>query len=627
MPDGRKDRDGDDGGRVVYSRLPSAAESEGEAQAGARRGGAAASLAQLGREEVAPTLPLLLVSFILLVGLVFALGSLSVSQLESVSEDSQSLQRTQSERVQSLLRLRGALTTLDFEARDRGQRLARRDPVTNPFDSKLGNARDEAEARLKEFARTAEAQTDSGRAFLSASAALVEGTRDPVSYSQEKGFVLFRDTVQRLGQLVSESDARQTQIDVDRRRLYEQAGRRIDSLRYLALVLAALIAAATTWEVQRRFRQVRRSLEESRRERLYSAQMLEGMVAAVAAIDGRDHIRSVNQSFARLFPRALPGLSVYDDVAPPDALKLFAAASSTRVERATYRGRWPLVPEGEQEERYFEVFSSPLQFDGGQGQILTLFDVTEAARNEAELRRKDALAAVGQAAAQVAHEIKNPLGSIRLGVAMLRDMTDGEEAHSTIDLVERGIEHLNKLTVDVTQYSREKPLALSEVDLHELLDASVELAAGNLRERRTPVERDYSAAPLRGQLDGDQLRQVFVNLLANAADASAEGSPVTVATALVERRAARPRGSNGDGAGALLPHARVTVADRGAGMDERTRARIFEPFFTTKRRGTGLGLAIVKKIVEQHGGTITVESAPGQGTRFHVELPLRRAGD
>jgi signal transduction histidine kinase len=623
MPDGRKgERDEDDGGRVVYSRLPSASDAEGPPAA--RRGGAAAGLAQLGREDVAPTLPLLLASFLLLVGLVFTLGSLSVSELERVGEESQQLQRGQGERVQFLLTLRGALAAVARLEVERGQRLAR-GGINNPFDAKLGNARDEAERRLAEFARSRDAQTDAGRAFADAARALVEGTRDPVRYSQEEGFVRFRDAGLRLEQLLAESGARQGQINADRRRLYDQARRRINSLRYLALVFAALIAAATTWEVQRRFRQVRRSLEESRRERQFSAQMLEGMVAAVAAIDGRDRLRSFNQPFARLFPRALAGLSVYDDIAPADSLRMFASSSSSRVERATYRGRWALTPEGEEDERYFEVFSSPLEIDGERGQILTLFDVTEAARNEAELRRKDALAAVGQAAAQVAHEIKNPLGSIRLGVAMLRDMTDGEEARSTIDLVERGIEHLNKLTVDVTQYSREKPLALSEADLHELIDSSVELAAGSLRERRTPVERDYSTAPLRGQLDVDQLRQVFVNLLANAADASDEGSPVTVSTAHVERRAAHPAAPDGDGGGALVPHARVTVADRGAGMDERTRARIFEPFFTTKRRGTGLGLAIVKKIVEQHGGTITVESAPGEGTRFHVELPLRRA--
>ena len=625
MSDGRKD-DGDGDGRVVYSRLSSGDDAEGARTVARGSGGGASSSggsrALLAREEVAPALPLLLVSFLLLVGLVFTLGSLAVSELEDVSEHTQELQKGQTERVESLLTLRAALTRLDFEARDRGQRLAR-GGIFNPFDRKLGDARDENERLLGEFARTREAQTDAGRDYLAAARELIQSTQDAERYSQEDGFVRFRAAGERMERLIREAGARQDGIDVERLGFYNEAKSRINSLRYLALLLAALIAAATTWELQRRFRQVRRSLAESRRERLYSAQMLEGMVAAVAAVDGRDRLRGVNQAFAQLFPRALAGSSVYDDIAPPDALKMFAAASSSRVESATYRGRWALTPEGADDARYFEVYSSPLSVDGERGQILTLFDATEAARTEAELRHKEALAAVGQASAQVAHEIKNPLGSIRLGVAMLRDMTTGEEAHSTIDLVERGIEHLNKLTVDVTQYSREKPLALSQVDLHELLDASVELVAGKLRERRTTVECDYAAEPLAGMLDEDQLRQVFVNLLANAADASAEGVPVTVSTSAVGRQAARG-GGDGGGAGGAIPHARVTVADRGAGMDERTRARIFEPFFTTKRRGTGLGLAIVKKIVEQHGGTITVESAPGEGTRFHVELPLRQ---
>ncbi len=108
------------------------------------------------------------------------------------------------------------------------------------------------------------------------------------------------------------------------------------------------------------------------------------------------------------------------------------------------------------DERAFDVYSSPLEIEGEPGQLLTLVDVTEASEAEQELRRQEALAAVGQSAAQIAHEIKNPLGSIRLGVAMLRDMARDRESINTIDLVERGIEHLSKLTLDVTQFSRTK---------------------------------------------------------------------------------------------------------------------------------------------------------------------------
>jgi signal transduction histidine kinase len=257
---------------------------------------------------------------------------------------------------------------------------------------------------------------------------------------------------------------------------------------------------------------------------------------------------------------------------------------------------------------------------------MSLVDVTKTVATETELRHKASLAAVGQAAAQVAHEIKNPLGSIRLGVAMLRDMTQPGEAHDTIDLVERGIDHLNKLTVDVTHFSREKELSLERTDLNKLLDASLELVSEQIRAKRAPVERHYASEPLVGELDADQLRQVFVNLLVNALDAGEENSPVSITTALVRAHAS---GGNGAGAGGVVggtPHARVTIADRGRGMDEKIRARIFEPFYTTKKRGTGLGLAIVKKIVEQHGGTIAVESVAGEGTRFHIELPLAQEG-
>jgi signal transduction histidine kinase len=207
---------------------------------------------------------------------------------------------------------------------------------------------------------------------------------------------------------------------------------------------------------------------------------------------------------------------------------------------------------------------------------------------------------------------------------MLRDTAKDTESQNTIDLVERGIHHLNKLVVDVTQFSRQKPLERIEVDLHELIDASLELVSDRLREKRARIEKHYSQDGLQGEWDEDQLRQVFVNLLANAMDASPEGSAIRITT----ERASLPRstrahfGNGGGNTNAQQRLARLIIADEGEGMDDETRARIFEPFFTTKKRGTGLGLAISKKIIEQHGGTIAVESAQGKGTRFIIDLPL-----
>jgi signal transduction histidine kinase len=120
-----------------------------------------------------------------------------------------------------------------------------------------------------------------------------------------------------------------------------------------------------------------------------------------------------------------------------------------------------------------------------------------------------------------------------------------------------------------------------------------------------------------GYWDGDQLSQVFVNVIANAIDASSKRAPVSISTEVLNASAA-----TGDENGAAKKYARVVIADQGDGMEKTTMDRIFEPFFSTRKRGTGLGLAIVKQIVEQHGGRISVESEPGKGTRFIIDLPL-----
>jgi len=334
------------------------------------------------------------------------------------------------------------------------------------------------------------------------------------------------------------------------------------------------------------------------------------MVSAVAAIDEDDRIRSANAAFFRIFPGATIGASVYEKFASAEALRMLEAASASRVDQSTYRGRWlcPPLANGEHEQ-VFDVYSSPLAINGDRGQILTLVDVTEAAEAERGMRRQESLAAVGQATAQVAHEIRNPLGSIRLGVAMLRDNVKDEEGLNTIELVERGIRHLNKLVVDVSHFSRRKALEQSEVDLHELIDHSLDLAADKVNEKATHIEKDYAAQSPTGNWDFDQLSQVLVNLIANAIDASPRGASLKISTSTINPAPAKR-------------FARVSIADQGSGMEQTTRERIFEPFFSTKKRGTGLGLAIVKQIVEQHEGHINVESATGAGTRFTIDLPL-----
>ncbi len=441
----------------------------------------------------------------------------------------------------------------------------------------------------------------------------VDITRDVRRYSLE-GFPAVRTVNGELADLYTASQSQQDQIALRMQAVEAQGRRWIRLWSVIALLVGALVATGTVWEVQRRFKQMRRSMFESRRERAFTNQLLEGMVSAIAAIDEDDRIRSANAAFFKIFPGASIGASVLERFAPDDAMKMLEAATATRVTRATYRGRW--VTKVESDEKTFDVYSSPLAINGDRGQIVTLVDATEVAESERTLRRSESLAAVGQATTQVAHEIRNPLGSIRLGVSMLRDSVSDKEALNTIELVERGIKHLNKLVVDVTQFSRQKALERSRVDLHDSLDRSIDLVSERIREKNATVDRRFTQTLIVGQWDADQLRQVFVNVIANAVDASPENSVVTISTETLDLEV------DGGDSHARKTYARVVIEDRGKGMDETTRDRIFEPFFSTKKRGTGLGLAIVKQIVEQHGGRISVASELGGGSKFTIDLPV-----
>lgn len=607
-------------GEVVYRRLPT---SEGDASGrgpNRRREGPRATAAW---RRLAPSLRPIVVGFTLLLVVVFLLGYLSARQLEDVSAGIFDLQHTQAAKVNTLLELRTAITRLDNEARARARVGEPEGGIQPPWALRLRNARTELAEKALRFDHLSLAQTERGNNFRRELRVYLEVADDSKIYRQQ-GFEAFAQVNASLDAILREATGPE-QAEVSRRtdELQQVAKRKVRLLWIAALVIGLFVAAGSIREVQRRFREMRRSMDEVRSEREFSTQMLEGMVSAVAAIDAHDRIGSANSAFFQIFPKATIGASVHEKFASDEAMKMLEVATATRVMAATYRGRWTCDPGSPDcANKTFDVYSSPLRIEGEDGQVVTLVDVTEAVEAEAVLRRTESLTAVGQATAQVAHEIKNPLGSIRLGVSMLRDTARDAESQNTIDLVERGIHHLNKLVVDVTQFSRQKPLDRAEVELHEIVNGSLELIADRLLKKRTPIEKQFGAGSLRGNWDEDQLRQVFVNLLANAVDASTDDSPITVTT---ERASvSRSRAGIGNGGNAAGPQAlaRLIIADRGTGMDEATRAHIFEPFFTTKKRGTGLGLAISKKIVEQHGGSISVTSAPGDGTRFIVDLPL-----
>ena len=408
-----------------------------------------------GRRSLAPALTPLIIGFVLLLGLISAVGYLSVGLMDDVGLRARDVGVQRSGRWTLLWELRLKVTKLDNEARARARLEGRGSgpDLLPPFEFRLNTARDEVVDAARRLDAPPLNQEQSWQNLNKDLQAYIEVTRDVRRYSLD-GYEMFRGVDTDLNQLFDQVQIGDDTVINQVIAMQQTSRRSITTWSVIALLVGALVASGTIWEVQRHFRQMRRSVLETRRERTFTTQLLEGMVSAVAAIDNEDRIRSANAAFFRIFPNASIGASVLEKLGRDDAMKMLETVTSIRVTKATYHGR--SIAQVDEEDKAFDVYSSPLAINGERGQIVTLVDATEAAESERTLRRSESLAAVGQATTQVAHEIRNPLGSIRLGVSMLRDSVSDAEALNTIELVERGIKHLNKLVVDVTQFSRQK---------------------------------------------------------------------------------------------------------------------------------------------------------------------------
>jgi signal transduction histidine kinase len=273
-----------------------------------------------------------------------------------------------------------------------------------------------------------------------------------------------------------------------------------------------------------------------------------------------------------------------------------------------------------------EMSTAPLRgLEGKDLGVVGVFrDVSQVRELEGQLRRSDRLAALGTLAAGLAHEIKNPLASLRTFTRIIpRKFEDARFRDTFMRVVPHELDRINGIVEQLLELARPSRLHPIPLVLPALLDRVLELYANELDAKEITVTREYARELPAITADPERLYEAFVNLVSNAIAAMGTGGRLTVRTGWH-----RPAESAARAAGGR--RVRIEIEDTGSGISLAEAEKVFDPFFTTKAAGTGLGLALTHKIVEDHGGSIGFRSTPAIGTIFTVLLPLaveRTAGD
>jgi len=398
--------------------------------------------------------------------------------------------------------------------------------------------------------------------------------------------------------------------------------------RRAALLQAGYVfgAASLLWVLA--FAYLRRrdqALKAARLER-FQSKLLDNMPDGLVTLGADGSILSANGSAAQLLLAETP--DAMKNTAAKHAASLLGRSWSEfpfadmagGLEAAIQDGHKPDAATPYQWRQYnhagrvLEILSLPLQADassegaGGERMVL-LRDRTRIKTLEEDLAEAKRLAAIGSLAAGVAHEIRNPLSSLRGFAQLFATKLKGQEplASYATTMVQEA-DRLNRVVTDLLFLARPRDLAPAEVDLVRLTESLRGLLRFDLEHKTVTPGLDLQARTV--YADEDALKQCLLNLLVNALDALPEtGGVLTVAS----RRS--------DGSEGGVPGVWISVADNGRGMDENVRSKAFEPFFTDKRQGTGLGLAIVQGIMRGHRGRALIDSTPGQGTTLRLFFP------
>lgn len=334
--------------------------------------------------------------------------------------------------------------------------------------------------------------------------------------------------------------------------------------------------------------------------------VLDSMDDAVLTADVDHNLVLYNKAAERLLP--LTGRDAYErplwEAIDDEQIAVFVRESLEGQERVVDR---EFAIEKSSGVRLIELSITPLVREGHiQGSLVRAIDATDRRSREARLRRAESLASLTTLAAGLAHEIKNPLGSIGIHMQLLQKSMGevGKDTKGFIEVVNEEVDRLNRIVVDFLFAVRPMDTNLIESDLNEIVHELLEFVRFELEEAGIDLIEELDETLPALDLDEKYLKQAILNIVKNAISAMPQGGTLRVT-------------SRHEGDVAVLE-----VVDTGQGIPESIIDKVFEPYFTTKDFGSGIGLTLVYKVVKEHGGEITVRSHEGKGTSFVVALPI-----
>ena len=361
-------------------------------------------------------------------------------------------------------------------------------------------------------------------------------------------------------------------------------------------------------ELELRNEELKRTITEKEEVKNYLRNILESLTTGVIVTDNAGWITTLNKWTEMFFNIA------QDEVTGKHIRVLFGDLKDLDRNAFSYADHFTDAGKKvNMKDRIVEIFASPMRAEHGEivGEVFILRDITRVEKLEEMAKRTEKLIAMGEMAANIAHEMRNPLGSIELFASLLiKDMKD-KRHEGRLSQIVTSVKNMDNKISNLLLFTTQKHPMIRKVNLHRIVKEVLQFSDPIIKQEDISLSVKYSGIEPYVSGDAEMLKQVFLNILLNAIQAMTDGGRLGIETVVSPLCLE-------DGVRSV----EVRISDTGVGITRDNLKKIFDPFFSTKERGSGLGLAIVHNIVHAHNGSIDVESREREGTVFSITLPL-----